>query len=455
MTAVTLDEAHWRERLSALARKHGVVGASLAISSGDRVATAACGVLNIRTGQPTTPESLFQVGSISKVWTATLAMQLVDDGLLDLDAPVRRYLPDFKIADEHISATVTTRQLLSHTSGIDGDLFIDTGRGDDSLAKYVEAMAKLTQVVPPGRTMSYCNSGYSLLGHLIAVLRGKSWDEVLRERLFKPLGIDSAGTLPEEALLHGAATGHLQPPGVAEPSVTPRWGLFRSAAPAGLIHSTAAQQIAFARLHLNGGVATDGTRLLSPASVDAMRVEHIGIPDRWTLGTHWGLGWILDRWGDQAVCGHDGATLGQGAFLRVLPEADLAIVLLTNGGRAMRALYHELFTEIATALAGVAPPPAPLPAKEVQLDASRYVGSYRRVGLEIRIVEQDGRLTATTIPDSLLAIAAASMVYTLVPHNEDVLLMCPEGQETGAPMVFFDLDGQRYLHAGARTVARA
>lgn len=451
---MSMDIAHWQLRLAMLIKKHGIVGGSLAISSGDDHVTVAAGVLNIRTGQPATPDSIFQVGSITKVWTATLVMQLVDEGLIDLDAPVVQYLSDFRVADEQITATVTTRQLLSHTSGIDGDLFLETGRGDDALAKYVTAMIKLARIVPPGHLMSYCNSGYCLLGHLVATLRGQTWENVLRERLLKPMGLTSAGTLPEEALLYGAAAGHLQPATAKSPEVAPQWGLFRSAAPAGLIHSTAAHQIAFARLHMRGGVTADGKRLLSDSSAKAMREPQVEIPDRWLLGTHWGLGWILDTWGDQPVFGHDGATLGQSAFLRVLPECGLVISLLANGGRAARALYSEMFSEIAQELAGVTPPPMPQTRKDLHLDPSRYVGSYRREGMEMIVAEKGGGLTLTMIPQSVLAIATVNSSFNLVPHSDKVMLMCLEGQESGAPVVFFDWDGRRYMHTGARTMPR-
>ena len=140
---MTIDIRRWQERLALLADKHGVPGASLAILEGDQVAEAAYGVLNIRSGVEATTDSLFQIGSITKAWTATLVMQLVDEGLLDLDEPVVTYLPEFKVADADVTRTVTTRHLLAHTSGIDGDLFLDTGRGDDAVSKYVEACATL------------------------------------------------------------------------------------------------------------------------------------------------------------------------------------------------------------------------------------------------------------------------------------------------------------------------
>src|SRR3954462_8893411 len=185
---MTLDMTRWQERLALLADKHDVPGATLAILDGEEVGEAAYGVLNIRTGVEVTPDALFQIGSITKVWTATLVMQLVDEGKLDLDAPVVTYLPDFKVADAEVTQTVTTRHLLAHTSGIDGDLFLDTRRGGDAGSRYGGPMADLGQNHPLGATMSYCNSGYIVLGRLVEVLRCQTWDAVLRERLFAPLG---------------------------------------------------------------------------------------------------------------------------------------------------------------------------------------------------------------------------------------------------------------------------
>ncbi|MCU1602986.1 MAG: serine hydrolase [Frankiales bacterium] len=452
---MALDPAHWQERVDALADKHGVVGATLALAQAGETVAVATGVLNVRTGQPATPDSLFQAGSITKVWTATLVMQLVDDGLLDLDAPVVTYLPGFRVQDERLTATVTTRQLLSHTSGIDGDLFLDTGRGDDALPKYVEAMADLTETVPQGQLMSYCNSGYSLLGHLVATLRDATFEQVLRERLLQPLGLTSAGMLPEEALLFGAATGHLVPPGADGPIVTPQWGIFRSAGPAGLLHCTATDLLALGRLHLDGGLAPDGTRLLSQESVDAMLVPQVECPNPWQLGNHWGLGWILSSWGAHQVFGHDGATLGQGAFYRVLPGADLHIAMMVNGGRAAAAFAIAVLTEIGEELVGAGPLPYPEPSDGVVLDPARYVGSYSREGVEHLVEQTDGGLQVTITNTGPLAGAQPPTVAALVAHDERVLLVKLPNVDLLVPAVFFDHDGGRYLHFGARATRRS
>jgi len=453
---MALDASHWQDRLSALADEHGVVGASFAIGLGEQTVTAASGVLNLRTGAPATPGSVFQIGSITKVFTAVLALQLVDEGLLDLDVPVVTYLPEFRVADPGLTQGVTVRHLLCHTSGIDGDLFLDTGRGDDNLERYVAAMADLPRNHPLGATMSYSNSGYVLLGRLIEVVRGGTWDSVLRERLLAPLGLTSAGTLPEEALLFGAATGHVTPAGQEEPQVAAQWGLFRSTGPAGLIHMTAQELLVFARMHLQGGVAPDGTRVLSAAQVEAMQQPQVELPDRWTLGSHWGLGWFLMDWSGRRVYGHDGSTFGQNGFLRVLPDAELSVALLTSGGHS-RDLFEELFGEVFAELAGVELPARPGPAADpAPFDPVDYVGRYVREGVEIAVEQGEGGLKATLQPTGALAEGDEGEPSSLVlrPFQGDAFVAQEAGDRSWTPAVFFLLDGRRYLHLGVRATPR-
>ena len=191
MTDTTTQDAatRWGARLAELAAKHGVPGAQLGIlrlgadAAADEVVIATHGYLHVPTQTPVTEGTVFQYGSISKVWTATVIQQLVDAGITTLDTPVIEILPDFELADAEAARTVTLRHLLAHTSGIDGDVFTDTGRGDDNLEKYVALLKEQTQNHPIGATWSYCNAGFSLLGRVIEVLTGTTWDAAMRERL--------------------------------------------------------------------------------------------------------------------------------------------------------------------------------------------------------------------------------------------------------------------------------
>ena len=446
-----IDAAHWRRRLAALAERHHVPGATLGIlrlGGEDELVEAAHGVLNTGTGVETTTDSLFQIGSITKVWTATLVLQLVDEGLLDLDAPISDVLPELKIAEPG----VTARHLLTHTSGIDGDVFTDTGRGDDCLEKYVDRLGDVALNHPLGATWSYCNSGFTLAGRVVEKLTGGTWDQALRDRILTPLGLDHTVTLPEEAVLHRAAVGHVGEPGAQTPTTV--WGLPRSLGPAGLITSTVADVLGFARLHLTGGLAPDGTRVLSEASATAMAAHQADVPGKYGLGESWGLGWIRFDWDGRGLIGHDGSTIGQNAFLRVLPDEGLAVVLLTNGGNG-RDLTEDLFREVFAELAGLATPAPPEPpAEPVTVDVSRHLGVYERAGARMEVLE--GPVLRTTVTGPLADLVPdVTREFPMVALEDDLFLVRHPETRTWTPVWFYALPtGERYVHFGVRATPK-
>ncbi|CAM3573947.1 serine hydrolase [Kibdelosporangium persicum] len=456
-----IDAAHWQRRLDVLAKRHKVPGATLGIlrmrpGQQDELVEAATGVLNVDTGVPATTDSLFQIGSISKVWTATVVMQLVDEGLIDLDAPIVDLLPELKLADPVTTSKVTMRHLLTHTSGIDGDVFTDTGRGDDCLEKYVAALADEAQNHPLGATWSYCNSGFSLAGRVIEKLTGTTWDAAMKERLFVRLGLEHTVTLPEEALLYRAAMGHVSQ-GDGDPVKAPVWVLQRSAGPAGLITATAADVLAFARMHLTGGVAPDGTRVLSEQSTEAMASWQVDLPDKHMLGDSWGLGWFRCDWDGHRLIGHDGNTIGQAAYLRILPSEGLAVTLLTNGGTS-HALYEDLYREIFAELAGVAmPEPLQPPAEPVTVDLDRHVGTYERASVRLDVFRgEDGLNLRTTMTGPLAEMTQEpAHEYPMVPVSEDLFLILYPELGAWVPVTFYELaTGERYLHFGVRATPK-
>ena len=328
---------------------------------------AAYGLLNKTTGVETTDDSVFQIGSMTKVWTATVVMQLVDEGKLDLDAPIVDVLPELQLADQDVAERVTMRHLLTHTSGIDGDVFTDTGRGDDCLERYVALLAEAAQNHPLAATWSYCNSGFVLAGRVIEKLTDGTWDAAINQRLVGPLGMTHTGTLPEEALLHRAAVGHISEPG-AEPERAPAWGLPRP--PGRPASSTRPRRRARLRPDASHRRSRPGRHAdAQRESASAMTEHEAELPDKYMLGDSWGLGWIRFGWDGRRLIGHDGNTLGQAAFLRVLPDEGLAVTLLTNGGNT-RDLYEELYREIFGELADVEMPrPLEPPTEPVSVDS--------------------------------------------------------------------------------------
>ena len=274
-----------RSTLGTSSAARGVPGASVAVVVDGEIVEHAVGLLSTATRIEATTGSVFQIGSITKVWTATMVMQLVDEGLVDLDAPIRRYVPEFAVGDETAADAITVRQLLSHRSGFEGDIFTDTGRGDDAVEKYIALLADAAQTFPPGALFSYSNAGYVLLGRMIEILRATTWEEALLAHVATPLGLTTVSPSPYEAILHRVAVGHLDGEEGAEPQPAPFWAMARSNEPAGSMLAMSAHDLAvFARAHLRAAGAPtaddDGGEhsLLSRDAATAMRTAAVRLP---------------------------------------------------------------------------------------------------------------------------------------------------------------------------------
>jgi CubicO group peptidase (beta-lactamase class C family) len=458
----------WADRLHKLATEEDIPGAALAVWADGRQSVAAHGVLNAATEVAATPDSLFQIGSITKLWTATMIMQLIDEGQLSLDTTVGQAVPGVRLGPdatktedaeaEGAEAEITIRHLLTHTSGIDGDIFADTGRGADCLERYTADLAEVARIFPPGAAYSYCNSGFVLLGRIIEVLDGREWDESLRERLIRPLGLARTFTLPEEAISHRVATGHRERPHHDQPVSV--WGLPRSIGPAGNITASAADVLAFARMHLDGGLSPDGTRLLSAASVAAMQQPQIELPGLGDRADAVGLAWRLNRWSGGRVIGHDGGTIGQSAFLRADPRSGVAACLLTNSPEA-DGLFRRLFSEIFEDYAGTTMPAGPKPvAGPPAADLRRHEGRYERISRRHDVSVRDGRLhvvSSMTGDRAALGDDTSGEEFDLYPADSsgDAFLGRLRDDQAWNTLIFGRLAGTtRYMYVGGRITPR-
>jgi len=435
------------EALPVLLEEHRVPGAVVGLVHDAERFTAAAGVLHLGTGTPVRTDSLFQIGSITKVWTATLVMQLVAEGRVALDDEIRRYLPGFHTSDESACALITIRQLLSHTSGFEGDVFTDTGKGADCIARYADQLAGVPQLFPPGEMFSYNNAGFCLLGRVIEIVDGRTYDESLRARLLAPLRLERVARDPYEAVLHSTAVGHLPTgaDGVLEPAKV--WALARSNAPAGsMLAMSVDELLTFVRAHLD-----DDERVLPPAITELMREQRVTQPDL-LQGSGWGLGWERFDQPGASVFGHDGNTIGQSAFLRILPDHGVVLALLTNGGGG-KGLFERLARKVYDDLAGIALPERPIPDPGARVDRpERLCGRYRSASEETTVsVDPDGRLWLDRVPIGEAAEVDEPHRTELVAWRGDSLLplVCVSGVH--APVAFLGDDGSgraRYLHTG-------
>lgn len=460
MTTVLTDrQDEIATRLAGLAAEYGVPGAALAIAVGDQTVTAATGVLSRHTGYPVTTDSWFQIGSVTKLFTSSLVMQVAAEGLVELEQPLRRYLPDFSVGDPEADATITVRNLLTHSSGIQGDYFADFGQGDDAVRRYVDSLADIGLVHRPGEMFSYCNSGFSVLGRLLEVVRGQRFDDILSERLLRPLGI-SGGTTADQAILGRAAIGHVEDPSGGPSRPASVWALPSASGPAGATpFMDPAGLLSFARMHLDGGLSAEGTAVLSPAAVVDMQLPRYRIPGQPQRAV--GSSWILETWGEDTVIGHNGGTLGQYSFLRVHPPTRTVAVLMTNGPGALR-LYRGLVEPLLSDLTGLpAPQPPHPPADPPSLDVDSAVGEYRHHGLLVRVEKAPGGLRMSTLPQDagVLSGFVEAEVQDLVPLHSvegvDVYVTVDQTEGIHTPVAFLAAPGERahHLHIG-RAFAR-
>ncbi len=374
------------ELVAQMMKKTGIPGVCVGILHKGETATAGFGVTNIEHPLPVTDETLFQIGSITKTFTGTAFMRLVESRQVELDATVRTYLPDFKLSDEAAAAQVTGRHLLTHMGGWEGDFFRDTGAGDDALARYVADMAGLKQLTPPGVIWSYNNSAFSVAGRIIEVVTGKTYEAALQELVLQPLGLQHSFFDPGDVITHCFAVGHRV--GDEGAQVARPWPLRRSAYPAGGLTCDVQDLLRYARFHLEDGCVEGATRLLSAETMAAMRSPQVTV---WGKEA-WGLSWSVDDTAGARMVSHWGSTNGQVTSLLMVPEHEFALAILTNANRGGTVMYKVTQWVLKQYLGLEMPDPTPIEASMEDLAA--YGGLYSRPTADVELGILGGRLVS-------------------------------------------------------------
>lgn len=428
--------------LDALAKQHKVPGASMGILSGKEYVEVVTGVTNLDTQQPVTNDTIFQIGSNTKVMVATLMMKLQEQGKLSLDDPVRKHVPEFTLKDKTYVDKITIRQLLTHTNGIDAaDYFNDYGPGEDAIERFVLSLKEMGQIYAPGEMWSYCNAGTVLCGRVIENVTGVAFVRAFHEQLLDPLKLKQTTMRVTDMLVRSTAAGHITKPGEDAPSVTPQPLLPTSTAPAGAFTcSTPRDMVKFAKLHIDGG-----REFLSKESTRAMQQSQAKMPAT-TTSESMGIGWILSEFSGERVLLHGGGTIGQLSFYYVLPDRPFVFVLLTNSSPGGGALFNDIGKYVFEEFAGVSmPEPAKLPDEPPKLDLKPYVGLYRRRDIDVEIKLDNGKLTALHSYTGPLAGLGNEEPVPLTPVDREIFAM-GEGR-----IEFMDFDAQgrpRYVHTG-------
>ncbi|MFD8411442.1 serine hydrolase domain-containing protein [Streptomyces sp. NPDC059650] len=407
-----MEARHLASRLEELADAHAVPGAQLAVHTGAGTVNAVAGFVCSGGTRAVDPRTAFAYGSVTKVFAATLVLQLVSDGDLELDQPVSDVLAEFREPADARLASITPRQLLSHTSGLVADHELDEA-DERSLFRYAKSVAQLPLLDRPGNSFSYSNTGYNILGRVVEVVTGLKWREALQDFLLRPLGVDPYIDHSPEGPARPLAKGHAVRPGQREAYPVDQF-LPATWTPAGGLSGSAQELIALARLHI--AAEPKAAALLEDEQRIEMRTavpgaDAFGMADAWALGLgHYGS--ADNRW-----LGHDGTVDGGTAHLRFHPGSGLAVALTTNASTGS-SLWPDVVEELRTRGIDVgdyepdvpAPHPSASGAGTGPQEAKRLVGDYgngdtvfsvRRHHDGIRLSDRTGLIADVTVHDSL------------------------------------------------------
>lgn len=308
------------QRVQKEMKRLNVPGVAIGVYHKGKEWSAGFGVTSMEHPLPVTSDTLFQVGSISKTFTGTALMMLAEQGKVDLDAPVRRYLKDLKLKDENVAKKVTLRHLLTHTGGWVGDYFNNFGDGDDSLAKMVKDIAKLPQVQPLGKIWSYNNTGFNIASRVIEVVTKKPYEQAVQEMILNPLGLSMTFFYPSDILFtHRFVVGHYKEK--KKIKVARPWAIGRAGNGVGGVVSTVKELLQYARFHMG-----NGQKIIKRKSLEAMRKKQVNAGGRGDMG----ITWFIRYADDLTAYAHGGATHGQQAYFFYIPEKDFAFAILTN-----------------------------------------------------------------------------------------------------------------------------
>ncbi len=384
--------------------QHSVPGLALGLVVPGQELVLGFGITSAENPLPVDANTIFVAASITKTVVATTVMTLVDRGQLDLDVPIRTYLPDLRLADEDVAAKVSLRHLMTHTAGWAGDEFEEHnfGNGDDALARAVAMFADRPQVMPLGSVWSYNNSGFWLAGRVIEVVTDKSLETAVTELVFAPLEMVSSFFFEADAITRRCAVGHVVGD-AGQLAVVRPWSTIRAAHAAGGWLTTITDLIAFARFHLGDGRAAGGARVLSQEALLSMHEPQVPAEGAEFAG----IGWVVREIGGQRVISHGGDWNGQQSLLTIVPAHGLAVTTLANSALARAANNAIADWALRRHLGATDSEPVPVETTDERLDA--LVGRYAVPTAAIEIVRRGSRLGVSYQPKALPGINNPSL----------------------------------------------
>ena len=364
-------------------------GAAVVVVSGDRLVFAkGFGVANIETGAPVTPDTLFRVGSVTKMFTAAVLVTLAAERQIKLDEPIGKYI---KGLNPKLSL-VTAHQLMSHTAGMTDDSPSDYGSHDDpALADYVRSLQEDHFFTEPGEIFSYSNPGFDVAGFLIEEVGGKPYADQMGERLFRPLGMNSTTFRPTMAMTYPLSQGH-DGSGKAKPTVIRPFGDNVAAWPDGFMFSSVNDLARFAIAFMDGGTI-GGKQVLTPSVISKLSTPYADLHSRFGFDNgNYSYGLFVHNYRGAHLVWHAGLIPGFGALLQMVPMHRFAVIVLANRSGSLLNKTAEKAMELMLPLEAKTGAKSEQTLAVSEAEISEYVGIYTNKPERVEILLKQGRL---------------------------------------------------------------
>ena len=366
-------------------RDTGTPGVAVGVLHKGRAFGSGFGVTSVEAPDPVDEETLFQIGSTGKTFTATAVMRLVESGDLELDVPARRYLRELKLKDADVTKKVTLRHLLTHTGGWAGDFFADTGRGADALERVVEMLAKVPQLTPLGEVWHYNNAGFYIAGRIIEKVTGLPYEQAITELVLEPLGMTRSFHFAEEAIVYRVVAGHnATGPNSKKHTIAKPWDIGRNSGPAGGLISDVVDQLRWAQFHLGDGRTPDGRRLLKRSTMREMQTPQA---EAGNLANAVGISWLLEDYDTTRLVMHGGTTHGQLSAFAMVPEHDFAVTVLTNSSRG-NEVHGPVVRKALSLYLGLErrlPETIPMDKADLVRYEGRYIDAFKQAAIDLKV----------------------------------------------------------------------
>ncbi|WP_321476698.1 serine hydrolase domain-containing protein [uncultured Paludibaculum sp.] len=414
-------------------KESGTPGAGIAIiSHGKVVYEKGFGVTDVETQTRVQPETLFRIGSTTKMFTAAAVLTMVEEGRADLDRPIATYVQGLQSA----IGALTLRQLLSHTAGL-GDRGSRYGRHDDvALAEGIRALTPEILELEPGAVYSYSSLGYWIAGLVLESVTGKPFADAVADRVLRPLGMNRSTFRPLEAMTYPFAQQH-EVSSKEAPRVLRPFADDAATWPGGSLFSSTSELTRFVLAFLQKG-KLDGKQVLPAGVIQAMSQPHSAIPGG---GDQYTYGLVASKDRGVFTLSHGGARVGYGSLIVMAPDQQSAVIIVTNrSGSTLPAVAQRAMGMVVPF--GPAEPEPPVPSVIPEETLKTYIGTYAGGSWRITITQESGHLVVGFEGKRYPAKPANSGRFTTDgPLSDFIFVPGPDGSI-------------RYLHVELRTLRK-